>query len=217
MDEEHALLASSGTRGNRPDLRCALWVAWPDRRRAGGHLTLGIGLFIAAFLNRVVQSIAVGWEIIGDRRALYLSWLYPVRDFSGFPDLGWQASAAGLFSGAEKPTPSARVEESFPRIARRRARWAQSCKAFSTLLRRDQVSPSNQFAILQRESFASPYHRCDQRGWLAQTSNAMHHAVEAAAAMTAHGGRAARTIRRAKPRPPADRDRDQQGPAARTP
>jgi ceramide glucosyltransferase len=51
---------------------------------ATGHWRLGIGLFAAAFVNRVVQSIAVGWGIIGDRRALYLSWLYPVRDMLGF-------------------------------------------------------------------------------------------------------------------------------------
>ncbi len=51
---------------------------------ATGRLALGVGLFAAAFANRVVQSIAAGWGIIGDRRALYLSWLYPVRDLVGF-------------------------------------------------------------------------------------------------------------------------------------
>ena len=55
-----------------------------------GHWALGVGLFAAAFLNRVVQAIAVGWGIIGDRRALYLSWLYPVRDLVGF--FTWLAS-----------------------------------------------------------------------------------------------------------------------------
>ncbi len=55
-----------------------------------GHWSLGVGLFAAAFLNRVVQSIAVGWGIIGDRRALYLSWLYPIRDLLGF--FTWMAS-----------------------------------------------------------------------------------------------------------------------------
>jgi ceramide glucosyltransferase len=49
-----------------------------------GNLPLGIGLLVVAFTNRVVQSIAVGWRVIGDRRALYYSWLYPVRDFLGF-------------------------------------------------------------------------------------------------------------------------------------
>jgi len=57
---------------------------------ATGHWRLGIGLLAAAFVNRVVQSIAVGWGIIGDRRALYLSWLYPVRDMLGF--FTWMAS-----------------------------------------------------------------------------------------------------------------------------
>jgi ceramide glucosyltransferase len=57
---------------------------------ATGHAALGVGLFAAAFVNRVVQSIAVGWGIIGDRRALYLSWLYPVRDLLGF--FTWLAS-----------------------------------------------------------------------------------------------------------------------------
>ncbi len=51
---------------------------------ATGHLGLAVGLFAAAFVNRVVQSAAVGWAVIGDRRSLYLSWLYPVRDFLGF-------------------------------------------------------------------------------------------------------------------------------------
>ena len=57
---------------------------------ATGRWTLGVGLLAAAYANRVVQSIAVGWGLIGDRRALYLSWLYPVRDFLGF--LTWAGS-----------------------------------------------------------------------------------------------------------------------------
>jgi ceramide glucosyltransferase len=60
---------------------------------ASGHLAFGLWLLAATFVNRVVQSIAVGWGVIGDRRALYFSWLYPVRDFLGF--LTW----AGSFSG----------------------------------------------------------------------------------------------------------------------
>jgi ceramide glucosyltransferase len=57
---------------------------------ATGHSTLGISLFVAACVNRMVQSIAVGWGIMDDRRALYLAWLYPVRDFLGF--LTWAGS-----------------------------------------------------------------------------------------------------------------------------
>jgi ceramide glucosyltransferase len=57
---------------------------------AMGYPGLGAGLLAAAFVNRIVQSIAIGWGVIGDRRALYLSWLYPVRDLVGF--FTWMAS-----------------------------------------------------------------------------------------------------------------------------
>jgi ceramide glucosyltransferase len=60
---------------------------------ATGHWELGVGLFLLAFMNRVGQSIAIGWWMIGDRRALYLSWLYPIRDFLGF--FTWVSSFAG--------------------------------------------------------------------------------------------------------------------------
>jgi ceramide glucosyltransferase len=53
----------------------------------------GIALFAWAYLNRVVQAIAIGWGVLGDRRSLYLSWLYPVRDLTGF--FVWCASFAG--------------------------------------------------------------------------------------------------------------------------
>jgi ceramide glucosyltransferase len=49
-----------------------------------GNLALGIALLAAAFLNRVVQSIMVGWGVIGDQRARRYSWLYPLRDLLGF-------------------------------------------------------------------------------------------------------------------------------------
>jgi ceramide glucosyltransferase len=49
-----------------------------------GNLRLGLALVATAFLNRMIQSIAIGWGLIGDERALYLSWLYPVRDLQGF-------------------------------------------------------------------------------------------------------------------------------------
>ena len=51
---------------------------------ATGHLTLGIALLVASLANRVIQSIAVGWGVLGDRRALRLSCLYPARDLLGF-------------------------------------------------------------------------------------------------------------------------------------
>jgi ceramide glucosyltransferase len=55
-----------------------------------GRPDLGLLFFGAAFLNRVIQSIVVGWWLLRDRRALLLSWLYPVRDLQGF--LVWAAS-----------------------------------------------------------------------------------------------------------------------------
>jgi ceramide glucosyltransferase len=57
-----------------------------------GRLGLGVGLLAAAFLNRMVQSIAVGWGVIRDPRALFFCWLYPLRDFLGF--FTWAGSFA---------------------------------------------------------------------------------------------------------------------------
>jgi ceramide glucosyltransferase len=57
------------------------------------HWLLGAGLFAAAFLNRVVLSVAAGWGVVRDRRALQLAWLYPVRDLMGFAF--WCASYSG--------------------------------------------------------------------------------------------------------------------------
>jgi ceramide glucosyltransferase len=55
-----------------------------------GELRLGLALFAAAFLNRVIQAIAVGWGLLRDPRVLRLCWLYPLRDLQGF--LVWVAS-----------------------------------------------------------------------------------------------------------------------------
>ena len=49
-----------------------------------GNLPLGVFLILAAIINRIVQSIMVGWKVIGDQRALHYCWLYPVRDLLGF-------------------------------------------------------------------------------------------------------------------------------------
>jgi ceramide glucosyltransferase len=51
---------------------------------------MGFILLVTAFLNRVVQSIAVGWGLLRDRRALKRCWLYPLRDLQGFAV--WAAS-----------------------------------------------------------------------------------------------------------------------------
>ena len=55
-----------------------------------GNHSLGLALFAAGIVKGVVQSIAVGWRLLGDKRALALSWLYPLRDLQGF--LVWMAS-----------------------------------------------------------------------------------------------------------------------------
>ena len=49
-----------------------------------GRWPLGVDLFALACLNRVIQSIAVGWSVVRDPRAIWLCWLYPLRDFFGF-------------------------------------------------------------------------------------------------------------------------------------
>jgi ceramide glucosyltransferase len=49
-----------------------------------GHTGLGAGLFAAAIVNRVVQSIVVGSGVVRDRDALRYCWLYPLRDLLGF-------------------------------------------------------------------------------------------------------------------------------------
>jgi ceramide glucosyltransferase len=57
------------------------------------HLVFGMGLFVAAYLNRVVLSIACGWRVVGDLQALRFCWLYPLRDLMGFGV--WCASFCG--------------------------------------------------------------------------------------------------------------------------
>jgi ceramide glucosyltransferase len=54
---------------------------------------LGVGLFVFACLNRMIQAIVVGWDVVGDTESLRLSWLYPVRDLIGF--VVWCCSFAG--------------------------------------------------------------------------------------------------------------------------
>lgn len=58
-----------------------------------GSWPVGIGLFACAYLNRVIQCLAVGWGVIRDPRALKLCWLYPIRDLLGF--VIWAASYIG--------------------------------------------------------------------------------------------------------------------------
>jgi ceramide glucosyltransferase len=53
----------------------------------------GVELFVMAWLNRMLLALVVGWGIMRDRRALWLCWLYPVRDLMGFGV--WAASFFG--------------------------------------------------------------------------------------------------------------------------
>jgi ceramide glucosyltransferase len=55
-----------------------------------GHWTLGIELLTLACLNRMIQSVVVGWSVARDPRAVGLVWLYPVRDLFGF--VAWALS-----------------------------------------------------------------------------------------------------------------------------
>ena len=54
---------------------------------------LGIGLFTAAYANRVILSLVAGWGVVSDRRAVRFAWLYPLRDLMGF--LFWCVSYTG--------------------------------------------------------------------------------------------------------------------------
>ena len=56
----------------------------------GNHMLLGAALFAWAYLNRVWQSVAIGWGVVRDPRALAQCWLYPARDLLGF--FLWMAS-----------------------------------------------------------------------------------------------------------------------------
>jgi ceramide glucosyltransferase len=58
-----------------------------------GHPALGIALFAWSLLNRIIQSAAIGYGVVGDRRALAWSWLYPLRDLLGF--IVWVGSYCG--------------------------------------------------------------------------------------------------------------------------
>jgi ceramide glucosyltransferase len=49
-----------------------------------GEWRIGAGLFVLACVNRMIQSVAVGWGVARDPRAIWLCWLYPLRDLFGF-------------------------------------------------------------------------------------------------------------------------------------
>ncbi len=49
-----------------------------------GDWALGVGLFALACVNRMLQSIVVGWSVARDPHPVRYCWLYPVRDLLGF-------------------------------------------------------------------------------------------------------------------------------------
>ena len=55
--------------------------------------SLGIGLFAAAYANRVILSLVAGRGVVNDHRAVRYAWLYPLRDLMGF--LFWCVSYTG--------------------------------------------------------------------------------------------------------------------------
>ena len=59
----------------------------------GDHAALGAEMLGWALINRMIMSVAVGWGVVQDRRALTYCWLYPLRDLMGFGF--WLASYAG--------------------------------------------------------------------------------------------------------------------------
>ncbi len=56
------------------------WIA----AMAAGAPALAWLLLGAAWINRSLQSVVVGWGVMGDTRALEYCWLYPLRDLLGF-------------------------------------------------------------------------------------------------------------------------------------
>ena len=58
-----------------------------------GQPALGASLLAWSLLNRILQSVVIGYVVIGDPRALSLCWLYPLRDLLGF--IVWLGSYCG--------------------------------------------------------------------------------------------------------------------------
>ena len=48
------------------------------------HPALGIDLFCASILNRIIEGYFIGWRVARDRDCLDKLWLYPLRDLLGF-------------------------------------------------------------------------------------------------------------------------------------
>jgi len=83
---------AKGTRWSRPKghLGTGLIFAMPYgilgllAGAATGHWLLGTVLFLAALVNRLLESWVIGWGVVRDPRAHNEVWLYPLRDLLGF-------------------------------------------------------------------------------------------------------------------------------------
>ena len=49
-----------------------------------GYSAGGLALFLFSFLNRMLESVAIGYGVVDDRDCLRKAWLYPLRDLLGF-------------------------------------------------------------------------------------------------------------------------------------
>jgi ceramide glucosyltransferase len=61
-----------------------------------GKPILGVLLFAAALLNRMLESWLVGWKVVRDPVARKQFWLFSIRDLLGF--IVWAASYTGARS-----------------------------------------------------------------------------------------------------------------------
>jgi ceramide glucosyltransferase len=97
---------------------------------AGGrsdHWGLGLAMFAAAYLNRAIQAVAIGWGVVRDPRSLRYAWLYPLRDLTGFAlwiasyasgEMIWRGERYRLLPGGKMapviPPAESPVEEQAP-------------------------------------------------------------------------------------------------------
>ncbi len=99
---QHEVRWARSTRGSRPwgHLFSGLIYAMPYgilgfiSAAILGRVWLGVALLAAAFVNRVIESWAIGWGVTRDPAARSL-WLYPLRDLLGF--FVWCASYLGRY------------------------------------------------------------------------------------------------------------------------
>ena len=73
-----------------------------------GHLDWGVKLLIWSIINRVIESLAIGWGVTRDPECLTKPWIYPMRDLLGFavwvasylsPNVKWRDGRFELVNG----------------------------------------------------------------------------------------------------------------------